>query len=203
MERCEWRTSTEARNRLGRDTATLESERNGVVADRARIVEGTSVYAKGSGRCALANANDRPTASATGAERKLPMKGNGGMRKSGGGINSRVNKTVPVRRGAPATGVRPGAVSQFGEALGNHATGSGKALRGGAERYATATPAGGRGPLGNEVATNVGKGGPGAGRTIHKTGSQQGMPVTPQAIGPTRDTLAEFGPDSANARNRR
>jgi len=127
----------------------------------------------------------------------------GGMRKAGGGINSRVNVSPGTRRGAPATGVRPAGVSQFGSTIGNHATGSGKALRGGAEKYNTATPAGGRVPLGNEVARNVGKGGPGAGRTIHKTGSQQGMPVTPRPIGPTRDTLSEFGPDSASVRNRR
>jgi len=130
-------------------------------------------------------------------------KNSGTRRAVGGGINSRNVKSVPVRRGTPASGVNPRAVSQFGSAIGNHATGSGKALRGGAEKYSTATPAGGGQKLGNEVARNVGMGGPGTGRTIHKTGSQQGMPITPQAIGPTRDTLAEFGPDSASVRHRR
>jgi hypothetical protein len=132
------------------------------------------------------------------------MKGNSGMRRTGGGINSRVNKSVGVRNGAPARGVSPKGVSQIGQGMGDHATGSGKILRGGAERLVQGVgPAGGSVPLGNEVARNVGKGGPGAGRTIHKTGSQQGMPVTPRPIGPTRDTFSEFGPDSANARNRR
>lgn len=130
-------------------------------------------------------------------------KSNSGMRRAGGGINSLVNVSPGVRKGAPATGVRPAGVSQFGSTIGNHATGSGKALRGGAEKYSGATPAGGRQKLGNEVALNVGKGGPGAGRTVMRSGSQTGTPVTPRAIGPTRDTLAEFGPDSANARNRR
>lgn len=92
------------------------------------------------------------------------------MRKAGGGAGSRVNKSVGVRKGASATGVRPGATAQFGSAIGNHATSVGRVLRGGAEKYSTATPAGGRVPLGNEVALNVGKGGPGTGRTIHKTG---------------------------------
>jgi hypothetical protein len=127
----------------------------------------------------------------------------GGMRRAGGGINSPVKASPGVRNGASATGVPPAGVSQFGSAIGNHATGSGKALRGGAEKYSTVGPAGGRVPLGNEVARNVGKGGPGAGRVVMRSGTQQGMPVTPRAIGPTRDTLAEFGPDSANVRNRR
>jgi hypothetical protein len=126
-----------------------------------------------------------------------------GRRTTGGGIGSRVNRSVGVRNGASATGVRPGAVSQWGESVGNHAMGVSGMLRGPAEKYTTATPAGGRVPLGNEVAGNVGKGGPGTGRVVMRSGSQQGMPVTPRAIGPTRDTLAEFGPDSASVRHRR
>jgi hypothetical protein len=129
------------------------------------------------------------------------MKGNSArIKRSGGGINSRVNKSVSVRTGASATGVRPAAVSQFGSAIGNKATDAGKLTYRG-EKYQTATPI--SVPLGNEVATNVGKGGPGTGRTVMRSGSQQGMPATPRAIGPTRDTLSEFGPDSANARSRR
>ena len=134
-------------------------------------------------------------------------KGNAGMRGgrggAGGGPGSRVNKSIPVRTGAPARGISPGAVSQFGSSVGNKVTDGGKvAYRG--ERYLEGkTPAGGNVPLGNQVATNVGKGGPGTGRTVMRSGSQQGMPVTPRAIGPTRDTLAEFGADSANVRNRR
>jgi hypothetical protein len=86
------------------------------------------------------------------------MKGNSARIKcSGGGINSRVNKSVSVRTGASATGVRPAAVSQFGSAIGNKATDAGKLTYRG-EKYQTATPI--SVPLGNEVATNVGKGGP-------------------------------------------
>jgi hypothetical protein len=129
------------------------------------------------------------------------MKGNSGMRRTGGGINSRVNKSVGVRNGAPATGVRPAGVSQFGSSVGNHATGSGKVLRGGAERYATATP-GGNQRLGNAVAAST-VCGVGGSRTVMRSGSQTGTPVTPRAIGPTKDTLAEFGPESAAVRNRR
>jgi hypothetical protein len=136
------------------------------------------------------------------------MKGNAGMRGgrggAGGGIASRVNKSVPVRTGTPARGISPGGVSQFGSSVGNHSTDHRANLPYKGERYLEGkTPAGGAVPLGNAVATNVGRGGPGTGRTVMRSGSQQGMPVTPRAIGPTRDTLAEFGADSANVRNRR
>jgi hypothetical protein len=125
-------------------------------------------------------------------------------RRPGGGIGSRVNVSVLVRRGTPARGISPGAVSQFGSSVGNHVTEAGSPIGYRGERYLEGkTPAGGAVPLGNAVAGNVGKGGAGTGRTIYKTGSQAGMAATPRAIGPARDTLREFGPDSANARNRR
>ena len=81
--------------------------------------------------------------------------------------------------------------------VGNHVTEAGSPIGYRGERYLEGkTPAGGAVPLGNEVAGNVGKGGPGTGRTCTEW-KPQGMPVTPQPIGPTKDTLAEFGPDSA------
>jgi hypothetical protein len=126
------------------------------------------------------------------------MKGNAGMRRggnAGGGINSRVNKSVPTRTGTPARGISPGGVSQFGSSVGNHATGSAATTGYRGERYLEGkTPAGGAVPLGNQVALNVGKGGAGTGRTIYKTGSQSGMPVTPRAIGPTKDSSQSTGP---------
>jgi hypothetical protein len=98
--------------------------------------------------------------------------GNG---KASGGPSSKQVRQVPVRTGTPARGVSPGGVNQLGTNRGNHATDAqGKILRG------DRTPLyGGPGPtnaaqkLGNEIATNVGKGGPGAGRTLHgQSGSQ-------------------------------
>jgi hypothetical protein len=123
-----------------------------------------------------------------------------GMRK-GGRLGSRVVVRPGVHNGASATGVRPGAPAQFGSAVGNHAMGVSGKLKGAAEKYATATPI--SVPLGNEVALNVRGGGPGTGRTVMRSGSQTGTAVTPRPIGPTKDTLAEFGPDSAGVRNRR
>jgi hypothetical protein len=57
--------------------------------------------------------------------------------------------------------------------------------------------------FGNEVALNVGKGGPGTGRTIYKTGSQ-GTQGTTSAGNPRpqgRDILSSFGPESSRPRS--
>ena len=82
---------------------------------------------------------------------------------SGGGIESRVNVSVPVRTGQPAKGTSPAAADQFGQALG--------------AKRAVELPEQGRAynsgvKLGNEVATNVQGGGPGKGRVTSPAGSQ-------------------------------
>jgi hypothetical protein len=93
--------------------------------------------------------------------------------KSGGGITSKNNVTVPVRTGKSAYGINPGAVSQLGESIGNHATQSGNRLSYKGEVWRDGkTPAGGGVPLGNQLSNNVGKGGPGAGRQVMSCGSQ-------------------------------
>lgn len=106
-----------------------------------------------------------------------------GNRKPGGGIGSRVNVEKGVRVGERAKVVNPRALSQIGSSLGNKAaTGSGKTVRPVEDIYKGRKPAGGPGgiPQGNEVALNVGKGGPGTGRKLYgQSGSQQqyGAPV--------------------------
>jgi hypothetical protein len=101
--------------------------------------------------------------------------------KSGGGATSKNVVQKPVITGSPAQGMHPGGVSQLGEAVGNHITD-----RRGASNYRGdpwtdgKTPAGGAVPLGNAVATRVGKGGPGADRTVMRSGSQcQTGPTNP------------------------
>jgi hypothetical protein len=84
--------------------------------------------------------------------------------KPAGGLGSRVVKEVPQRLGQKPTGVNPGAVAQFGSSIGNHATESGSNLKYRGESYREKTPI--SVPLGNQLATNVGKGGPGTGRTV-------------------------------------
>jgi hypothetical protein len=127
-----------------------------------------------------------------------------GTSRAGGGPNSRNVKEVPQRLGTPARGISPGAVSQIGSAVGNHATEGAAVLRYRGENYLVGkTPAGGAVPLGNQIATNVGGGGPGAGRTIHHCGSQSELSPTRSPVASGRDILSSYGPDTSNARNRR
>jgi hypothetical protein len=113
----------------------------------------------------------------------------------GGGIGSKVVRREGTRDGQKATGVNPAAVAQFGSSLGNHATESGSNLKYRGEPYVTKTPI--SVPLGNEIAKSVGKGGPGAGRTLYGQCGQQGTYGAP--AGKTKpqgaDILREFGPD--------
>ncbi len=111
-----------------------------------------------------------------------------------GGMGSRVVKEVPVRTGKSATGVRPAAISQIGSSIGNKVTeevGGKIPYRG--EDWTDKKPL--SVPMGNTVALNVGKGGPGTGRTIMPCGSQTGVsPVrSPNASG--KDILRDYGPD--------
>jgi hypothetical protein len=90
--------------------------------------------------------------------------------RSGGGITS--NKLVhkPVRTGAERRHVHPGGVGQLGQRQGDHTT-DGKATGyRGQPLFGPNKPI--SVPLGNELATNVGKGGPGTGRKIYACGTQ-------------------------------
>jgi hypothetical protein len=110
--------------------------------------------------------------------------------KPAGGVGSKNIVRPGVRTGAAATGYNPGRVGQIGSALGNHAE-HGPVRGDPREAPHTARPAGGEMRLGNEVATNVGKGGPGTGRRVMASGSQ-GMhgPVNRGNPPPTGDVLA-------------
>jgi hypothetical protein len=105
--------------------------------------------------------------------------------KSGGGITS--NKLVKpgIRTGQPYQGTSPAAAAQLGAstAFPKEQVGVGPAYTGS--------------KLGNEIATNVGAGGPGKGRTTMHCGSQ-GVhgPVNPGEPRPQRgDILSQFGPE--------
>jgi hypothetical protein len=91
----------------------------------------------------------------------------------GGGIGSKVVRREGTRDGSPGIGVGPGWTSQLGSAIGNHSTEQGRNLKyqGEAMRLPRG-PAGSQQPLGNELAKNVGKGGPGVGREVMRCGSQ-------------------------------
>jgi hypothetical protein len=93
---------------------------------------------------------------------------------AGGGINSKNVVRKPVRVGERGCEIRPAGVSQIGSSLGNHTT-DGKLLTKSVEAvHGAYRPAGSPGgvPLGNQIATNVGRGSPGAGRQVMRSGSQ-------------------------------
>lgn len=91
------------------------------------------------------------------------------MAKSGGGIAGKNVVRGPSRTGQPAREMRPKGVSQIGQHMGNHATGSGKNLNRSVE------PVRGQSlrsvPLGNETSKSAGQG-PGSGRIVMTAGSQ-------------------------------
>jgi hypothetical protein len=91
--------------------------------------------------------------------------------KSGGGITSNKVRNVGVQTGKAAKGVSPQAASRIGMQV---VTSTGVAK----------VPGPISKPLGNELAKNVGKGGPGAGRTVHPSGSQQGTPNSTPIVSP-------------------
>jgi hypothetical protein len=94
--------------------------------------------------------------------------------KPAGGLGSRVVTKQSVRNGMPARNQSPRGVSQIGSSMGNHATeGGGKTLKGGVEQVQRGViPGVGSVKLGNEVAKNVGGGGPGTGRVVMGCGTQ-------------------------------
>jgi len=91
--------------------------------------------------------------------------------RSGGGITSKNLVHKPVRTGAERRHIQKAGVAQLGQRQGDHVT-----ERAGSTGYRGESLVGPKHPistpLGNEVALNVGKGGPGKGRTIYATGTQ-------------------------------
>jgi hypothetical protein len=114
--------------------------------------------------------------------------------KSGGGPTMNKNVRTPIRTGPPNTKViSPSAAANIGNSKGNHASdgAGGRSLQRPSDPLVQGTRP--QVPMGNEVAKNVGRGGPGAGRTIHATGSQgQHGPVAGSAQPQPRRILSEF-----------
>ena len=90
----------------------------------------------------------------------------------GGGIASKQHVTIPVRTGSGSKGVSPGWVAQKGQLVGDHVTREGSTGYRGEPKFTgqNFSPV----KFGNEVALNVGKGGPGTGRTLYGQGGTQG-----------------------------
>jgi hypothetical protein len=96
---------------------------------------------------------------------------------AGGGINSNKRVERPVKTGSRAEAISERGTSQIGQSLGNHITDRrGTVSRAIEPVRGSLRPAGGPGgiKLGNELAGNVGKGAPGAGRNLYgKSGTNQ------------------------------
>ena len=102
--------------------------------------------------------------------------------RSGGGVTMNKNVRVGVRAGPASTNViNPKRTSQIGTAVDSRAV----------ERVKAGTAS--QVPLGNQLAANVGKGGPGAGRTLYGQCGTQGMHGAP-APGNPRPSRGDLFP---------
>jgi hypothetical protein len=115
---------------------------------------------------------------------------------SGGGYGSRTVKHTTAAKVEPRAYARnPGAVAQYGALVGDHVT------RAGSSGYRGEPDPTMRRGYNNPVGpTNMALSGPGAGRKIYGSGSQQmygsGGPEKPSG----RDILGSFGPESSRPR---
>jgi hypothetical protein len=104
----------------------------------------------------------------------MAMRGSGG-----GGYGSRNVVESRVRTGTGSRGTHPGGVAQLGQHVGDKAThgeGKGSGYRGEPlHNNRSFQPV----KFGNELATNVGRGGPGAGRNLHGQSGSQGCHGAP------------------------
>jgi hypothetical protein len=116
--------------------------------------------------------------------------------KAGGGHGSRVVVRKEVRTGKAAQGRNIKAVGQIGSSMGNHATERAGKLTKSVERVEGPRPNSVQ--LGNANAKSCAPG-PGGGRTVMRSGSQQGL-TQPKPQSGGRDILSEFGPDSRTVR---
>jgi hypothetical protein len=125
-------------------------------------------------------------------------------RGSGGGIGMNKNVEKSVRTGAGAKAAHLGGVSQLGNKVGSHVTNKSETGYRGDPLFAG--PGYNPSKYGNEVALNVGKGGPGKGgpgkgREVMPCGGQgtHGS-VNPGKPSANRDILSQFGPESTRGR---
>jgi hypothetical protein len=103
--------------------------------------------------------------------------------KGNQGISSKNLVHPKVRTGTGSRGTHPGGVAQLGQHTGDHTTN-----RPGSTGYRGEPPHNNRNfnpvKYGNELATNVGRGGPGTGRTLYGQAGSQGCHGQPAAGNP-------------------
>jgi hypothetical protein len=94
--------------------------------------------------------------------------------RPGGGIASRVNVEKPVRTGKGARAIIPAGAAQQGQRQRNHITERGQPTSYGGVQLYSRGPGYNKSQYGNEIALNVGKGGPGAGYKQYGQAGSQG-----------------------------
>ena len=129
---------------------------------------------------------------------KSNMSGASGKARSGGGAMMNKNVKVTTTHGSPNTRkVSPEAVANIGIKKGNHSMDGGTVKRPDVPLYKEVKAFV---RMGNDLAKNVGKGGPGAGRTINPTGSQMQHGPARQPEGPVMPAQGS-GPGSFGFRS--
>src|SRR5262245_3044951 len=123
---------------------------------------------------------------------KRQSRNGGGGGGGGGGIGSRATaKVTTYHQGYPSQRVNPGGADQLGQSMGNKTMDSNRMLPNPGTPLYGASLVNHR--LGNEVALNVGGGGPGTGRVVSRTGGQgQHGPVAGQPKPQGPDILREY-----------
>jgi hypothetical protein len=121
-------------------------------------------------------------------------------RRTGGGIQSSVNRKVGIHGGSRTTNVvSPAGLSQYGTAQGGKLkqAGSFTGINSATPVFAGTKPL--PVPFGNAKATDVGSGGPGTGRTVMRTGSQSlhGTASGPAAV-QGRPIFPEYPPETSS-----
>jgi hypothetical protein len=119
---------------------------------------------------------------------------------TGGGIQSSVNKKVGIRGGkASARIIDPAGLSQLGAAQGSRLSKSGSYLPESSAKQMFRGSKPNPVAFGNALSTNVGKGAPGAGRTVMRSGSQSlhGSVAGPAPV-QGREILGSFGPETTS-----
>jgi hypothetical protein len=124
----------------------------------------------------------------------------GGPVNTGGGVGSNKHIKVQPVGGSPSTRkVAPGMAGNSGRAIGNH-TMQGTTQRNDPPLH---TPAQAPSRLGNDLALNVGRGAPGAGRFLHGQSGSQGMyggSSNPQGTIAADRTIVAPGPRNSGGR---
>jgi hypothetical protein len=117
--------------------------------------------------------------------------------RSGGGINSSVVKNVGIQGGSRTTQpVSPRGVSQLGYSPGSTLDRAGSFTTKSSALPVFEAKKPNPVPFGNQLATNVGPGGPGTGRTVMRSGSQATHGPVVQGNAPQgRDIFSQFPPE--------